>query len=297
MRAGMQLKRRLVIIRRLFMHEWQTFVVITIGALCSSVGIISLTMPFRLPDAGVSGLAVLSNYVFGISPAWVIAIGNVGLLLWGWRELSPRFVIWTAYGVALVSGLLKLLEWLPAIPLDDMILVCVSAGVIKGLGGGLVFRAGASLGGTDIIVSVLRKRYGIEVGKYTFYINLIILGLSIGVVGLERAILGLVSIYVNGLVTDNVLRSFDRRKQVFVITKDTQLVCNFITQTLRRGVTILHGEGGYTKQIRPVIFCLLTARQTMELKRFLAQNDPRAFMVISDAAEVVGEGFKRWSAL
>jgi uncharacterized membrane-anchored protein YitT (DUF2179 family) len=82
MRAGMQLKRRLVIIRRLFMHEWQTFVVITIGALCFS-GIISLTMPFRLPKMGVSGLAVLSNYVFGISPAWVIAIGNVGLLLWG----------------------------------------------------------------------------------------------------------------------------------------------------------------------------------------------------------------------
>ena len=85
MQAGMRLKRRLVAIRRLFMHEWQTFLVITIGALCSSVGIISLTMPFRLPDAGVSGLAVLSNYVLGISPR-VIAIGNVGLLLWGWRD-------------------------------------------------------------------------------------------------------------------------------------------------------------------------------------------------------------------
>ena len=165
------------------------------------------------------------------------------------------------------------------------------------LGGGLVLRSGSSLGGTDVLVVALRKRYGIEVGRFSFYINLVILGASVFIIGLEGAVYGLVSIFVNGLLTDNVLRSFDRRRQVIIISNHPGETADFITSELRRGVTILHGEGGFTHQERPALLCVLTPRQTVDLKRHLSVNDPKAFMIVSDASEVLGRGFKSWTSL
>jgi len=277
--------------------ELPTFALMTFGTSIVAFGIMSLTIPYRLPDSGVSGIAVLSNYAFGISPAWVVGVANIILLAWGMKELSVRFVGWTVYAVVLLTALLKLFEGIPYPHLDELLLVAILAGVVKGLGGGLVLRSGSSLGGTDILVVALRKRYGMEVGRFTFYINLVILGVSVFIVGLEGAIYGLVSIFVNGLVLDNVLRSFDRRRQVFVISNRPKDIADFIIRELHRGVTILHGEGGFTHEERSALLCVLTPRQTMDLKRFLSVNDPKAFMIVSDASEVLGRGFKSWTAL
>ena len=277
--------------------ELPTFALMTFGTLIVAFGIMSLTIPYRLPDSGVSGIAVLTNYAFGISPAWVVGVANIILLAWGMKELSVRFVGWTVYAVVLLTALLKLFEGIPYPHLDELLLVAILAGVVKGLGGGLVLRSGSSLGGTDILVVALRKRYGMEVGRFTFYINLVILGVSVFIVGLEGAIYGLVSIFVNGLVLDNVLRSFDRRRQVFVISNRPKDIADFIIRELHRGVTILHGEGGFTHEKRSALLCVLTPRQTMDLKRFLSVNDPKAFMIVSDASEVLGRGFKSWTAL
>jgi len=275
-------------------RELPTFIATSFGCFIVAFGIMALTVPYKFPDSGISGIAVLSNYAFSISPAWVVAFANAALLLWGLKELPKRFIIWTVYSVSLLTVLLKLMENIPHPDLKELLLVAILAGVVKGLGGGLVIRSGSSLGGTDILVVAMRRRYGIEVGKFTFYINLFILSASIPLVGLEGALYGLVSIFCNGVVMDNVLKSFDRRRQVFVISNEPESVSNFVIKELHRGVTLLHGEGGYTKQPRKVILCLLTPRQTVELKRFLAQKDPTAFMVVSDAAEVVGKGFKSW---
>ena len=213
------------------------------------------------PHLGVAGVAVLTNYAYGISPAWVVGVGNVILLAWGLKELSLRFVGWTVYAVALMTVLLKVMEGMPHPQLNELLLVAILSGVIKGLGGGLVLRSGSSLGGTDVLVVALRKRYGIEVGRFSFYINLVILGASVFIIGLEGAVYGLVSIFVNGLLTDNVLRSFDRRRQVIIISNHPGETADFITSELRRGVTILHGEGGFTHQERPALLCVLTPRQ------------------------------------
>lgn len=278
-------------------RETPTLALITFGTTIVAFGIMALTVPYRFPDSGVSGIAVLSSYAFGISPAWVVGIANLILLAWGIRELSPRFIGWTVYAVVLLTVLLKLFEGIPYPHLEERLLVAILAGVVKGLGGGLVLRSGSSLGGTDIVVVALRKRYGVEVGQFTFYINLVILGISVFIVGLEGAVYGLVSIFVNALVTDNVLRSFDRRRQVIVISNTPHETSEFIMNELHRGVTLLHGEGGYTHEERPALLCVLTPRQTMDLKRHLSVSDPKAFMIVSDASEVLGRGFKNWRAL
>ncbi len=165
-------------------------------------------LPNRFPDLGVSGIAVLSNYVFGISPAWVILISNALLMAWAWKELSPRFVLWTAWAVVLFSLLLKAFEFVPVPLIGDKFMAAMVSGVIRGLGAGIVFRVGGSTGGLDIPGMALRKRYGIEMGQFSIYINTGILVLSFFVIGLEAAIYGAVGLYVFGIVLDNTTRAF-----------------------------------------------------------------------------------------
>jgi uncharacterized membrane-anchored protein YitT (DUF2179 family) len=291
------LKKTLFHLGSALRSEWQTFAAVIVGNVLMALAVVIFIMPNRFPDLGVSGLAVLSNYVWGISPSWVILIGNAILMLWAWRELSPRFVIWTLFSIILFSFLIKVFEFIPFLNLNDKFMAAVVSGVIKGFGAGLILRMGASTGGLDIPGMALRKRYGIEMGQFSISCNSVILLLSAFVVGIQSTIYGVVALYIYGIVLDNTTRSFDRRKQVFVITNHPHEVSGFITGSLHRGVTLLHGEGGFSGKERIVLLALLEPRQVVALKRFLAENDPHAFMSINEASEVVGKGFKSWKSL
>ena len=260
-------------------NEFSTFVMSSVGVLIYAIGVQWFTLPYHFPDAGVMGIALLLKYTIGFSPALFNIIANVGLMLWGGRELPKRFLLWTIYNTLLLSFFLELLAIVDVPLISDMFLVSVAGGLIKGIGIGMMFRCGTSSGGTDIIVAVMRKRFGIEVGRYSFYLNVGILGASYGIVGLEKLLFG-----------------FDKRRLVFIVgtKKNEEEIVSFISNSLSRGSTLLDSHGGYTKDERATIMCLLTPRQTMELKRYLAQNHTRAFMVITEASEVLGNGFKHW---
>lgn len=278
-------------------REWKAFVAISTGVTVQAIAVTLFILPNRFPDLGVSGIAVLSNYVFGVSPAWVILTINSLLMIWAWKELSPRFVVWTMWAVLLFSALLKGFEYFPVPVIGDRFMAAVLSGVIRGLGAGLIFRVGGSTGGLDIPGLALRRRYGIEMGQFSIYINMGLLSLSFFVVGLESAIYGAVALYVYGIVVDNSIRSFDLRKQVFIITNIPERVSEFINLSLNRGTTRFEGVGGYSGQIRPVLMTLLDPRQVVALKKYLAANDPTAFMSVSVASEVLGKGFKSWKSL
>jgi len=238
-------------------------------------------VPFRI--------ALLTRYVFDISPAWVIAVGNLLLLAWGWRVLFPRFVLWTLYVSLLSSGAVAFFELFSYPALANTFLAALLAGVCSGIGMGLVFRVGGSTGGTDVIVVAAKKRWGVDVGMFSFYINTAILFLSWFAVDLEQLLMGGVLLYV--------VKSFDRRKQVTVITSKMEAVKRFIVEEMGKGATIIRGEGAYTGEERPMIMVVLNRRQSMELKLFTVSLDPNAFIIMADVAEVVGEGFKHWKNL
>jgi uncharacterized membrane-anchored protein YitT (DUF2179 family) len=289
-----RLKHLTVKMELFVLSEWSTFVISTIGSLLYTIGVIGFTLPYRFPDAGVMGIAIILKYAIGLAPSITSLVANVFLLLWGGRELSKRFVAWTIYNVLLISFLLEALSFVQFPIVNDMFLVAIAGGIIKGVGGGMVFRTGVSMGGMDIVIAVLRKRYGIEVGRYSFYINMVILGVSMGIVGLEKMLYGFVASYVSGQTTDSVLSSFDKRRLVLIMAKDTKPVVKYISDELHRGSTVLYGEGGFSGEARPTIMCLLTPRQTMVLKRYLAKSHPKSFMVVTEASEVMGKGFKHW---
>lgn len=290
-RSFRRIGKRLSVIAR---AEWITFLSVILGTVIYAVGVMAFTVPYRFPDSGVTGIAVLANYALGVSPAIIVAAANVALLVWAWRSLPVRVILWTVFSVVLLTILMQVLRDMPFVHTDDRLLIALFGGAIKGFGGGLVLRCGASLGGLDIVVLFLRKKYGVEVGKYNFYINMVIMGVGSFIVGFENAMFGLVGVYASGLMIDNAMASFDRRRLVFVITKDASPVVKFITTELGRGATLIDAHGGYSGEDRPMLMCLLSRRQAVELKRFIGENQPHSFMVVSDATEVVGKGFKTW---
>ena len=269
-------------------NELPTFIMSTLGVAIFSIGVVCFTLPYQFPDIGVIGIAVILKYSMGFSPAAANLIINAALLLWGGRQLSKRFIAWTIYNTLLMSLMLGVLSDIDVPYITDTFLVAVAGGLIKGVGLGMVFRTGGSSGGTDIIVAVLRKRFGVEVGKYTFYMNMLILTASVGIVGFEKVLYGFVVCYIMGQAMDNVISSFDKRRLVFIVANGTRVIVDYISKELVRGSTVLYGEGGYTHEKRDTVMCLLTARQAMELKRYLAANYPSAFMVVTDASEVLG---------
>ena len=276
--------------------EWQAVAVMVIASALQAFAVNYFTLHYRFPDLGVSGIAVLTNYVFGISPSWVILIGNLLLVLWARKDLNLHFLGLTLIAVFTFSAGLSIFARYPLPLPDDKFMATVITGLLKGLGNGLMFNVGGSSGGTDILGVAMRRRYGIEIGRFSMFINFFILGLSVGVVGLEAVVYGAVGLYVNGITTDNVTRSFDRRKQAIIITNIPDEVSHFINEH-GRGVTRMEGRGGYTGQVRPVLLTLLSPGQVVQLKRFLREHDEKAFVSICDASEVLGNGFKSWRSL
>lgn len=276
------------------LSEWMTLAVSAVGSLLYCIGVSAFTLPYRFPDTGVMGIAVILKYTLGIAPSLITLTANVLLLVWGGRELSKRFVAWTIFNVVIIAFYLQALSLIDFPRINDMFLVAIAGGVLKGVGGGMVFRVGASMGGLDIIAAVMRRRFGVEIGQISFYINMVILAASTGVVGIEKVLYGFVASYIVGQSMDGVLSSFDKRRLVLIVTQCPDEIVGFIADHLHRGCTMLHSKGSYSGGESETLMTLLSPRQAMVLKRYLARNFPRSFMVISDASEVLGNGFKRW---
>lgn len=291
--AGLWLKNELM---KQLKKEWRSILVTTLGNAVFAFAVINFTLPYRFPDMGISGVAVLSHYMFGISPIWIIVIGNALLLLWGRRNLNTRFLWLTIYSIGVFSFFMPVFQMFPLPLPDDKFMATLITGVLKGLATGVIFNVGGSTGGTDIIAMVMRRRYGIEAGQFSVFINMFILLFSLGVVGLDSVVYGVAGLYVFGIVMDNVTQQFNRRKQAFIITNIPDEVCAFITSK-GKGVTKIEGKGAYTGEVRPILISLLEPRHVVQLKQFLREKDPRAFVSICDASEVLGRGFKSWTSL
>ena len=291
------------IFRVLFTHtiniikeDWKAALIVIIASSIQAFAVNYFTLHYKFPDLGVSGIAVLTNYIFGISPNWVILTGNILLVLWAHKDLNVRFLGLTVLAILTLSTMLSIFSNFPLPLPDDKFMATVIVGLLKGSAGGLMINVGGSGGGTDILAVALRRRYGLEIGRFSIFINLFILAFSIGIIGLESVVYGAVGLYINGLTVDNVTRSFDKRKQAVIITNIPDEVSKFIN-SLGKGVTKIEGRGGYTGQERPVLFTLLEPRHVVMLKRFLKEKDEKAFVSICDASEVLGKGFKSWRSL
>ncbi len=295
MRGLRNTKEFLAATRRFFKDEGHSLVVITLSAAVFAAAIQLFVLPARLPGTGVNGIALLLNYLWGVPLPLSIWGLNTLLFIYGWKVLPRRFTLWSIYGTVLFTIFLKLTAVaLPVPVIHDRFLLIVVAGLLQGIPCAMIFSAGGSLGGTDIISMAVRRKTGMEVSQFTMVANMAVLALSLTAVSFENLIYGVVLSYITTTVMGGAMRSFGLRKEALIVCSNPTEVKHFITTELHRGVTVFTGKGGFSDVPREILMTLLTARQAMLLKRHLQETDSKAFLRLSDATEVLGQGFGSW---
>jgi len=266
--------------------------VILSGTAISGWCIDALIIPHHFLSGGVSGISLLTYYIAGFPPVGLaILLLNIPIFLFGWREVSFKFVFLSLVGMLGLSGFVSIFTGF-TFPIHDEMLAAILAGVFLGIGGGLTFRAGGSQGGIDIISIFLNRRYSIRIGHTTFTINVIILVVAGIVISIDRALYTMVMMFVSSRVLDRIQTGFNQRKVVMIISNASETIAQGILHTLHRGVTTLKGEGGYTGKPQKVIYTVTTMLELGRLKELVWMSDPKAFIIVNDTVEVIGKGFK-----
>lgn len=270
-------------------------VLIFLGCIIASLGVNVFLSHAKLLSGGVTGVGLLLQYTFGIPVGIVVFLLNIPLLLIGAKKLNKSFIIYTTLGMLSLS--LSLIITKPLVNLVcidnlDMLLYCIYGGVLCGIGYGLVFLRHGSTGGTDIITMVIRQKYSnFNIGGLGFSINLIIILIGALISGIPEALYTLISLFIQSIVLDKMLKGFSSKKLLFILTEKEDDIINYVINDLNRGITSLFAEGEYTHLKKKMLYCIVTTRQMVELKTAIHQIDPSAFITIVDASEVRGKGF------
>ncbi|QRF23373.1 YitT family protein [Alicyclobacillus sp. TC] len=266
------------------------YFIIILGGLIYSIGLNAFLVANHLAEGGFVGISVLLLYRLHIAIGVSFLIMNLPLLWIAWRKFGHQFVIKTTLGVLSVS----LFSWLTVhwqVDAHDKLLAALYAGVITGLGLGLIFRAGGTTGGADIIARLIRQARGIAMGRLLFIIDVIVIGLVALMIGYETAMYSLVALFVSSRVIDFVIEGMSRSKALYIISGSYQQIVQEIHNSLSRGTTILSGQGGYTGQQRPVVYVVVSREEVIRVQQIVAKLDPTAFVIVNDVHEVLGEGF------
>lgn len=277
-----------------YLSTIKTLIYIIIGATVFGVGVQGFIVPHQLLSGGISGLSLIIYYI----TQGVLSLGainfllNIPVLYAAWRWLGRWHLGVTLFGTLFMSVIINVLAPLSTLELThNPIIGGILGGLFSGLGLGIVYRGGGNTGGIDPIALIIRNRFGLQIGSILFGINMMILVAGAIVINIEAAATTLISTYLSAMVTNKVIFGFNQRKAMFIISYKPVTICNLIIEKLGRGATILNGEGAYTHQPKQVIMVVVSLLQVARLKAAVEAEDPTAFMVITDAAEVIGTGF------
>jgi uncharacterized membrane-anchored protein YitT (DUF2179 family) len=263
--------------------------------LISAISVIVFEAPFKIAPGGISGIAIILNHLFGTPIGWMVLIGNIPIqifayrLLGGWKVLAATIFATVAY-----SLLLEILA--PVLPpsgiSNDVFLNAVFGGIIGGIGAGLVYRAGGTLGGTSTLGRILQERYGIPLSSSTLYTDTVVV-LAAGLIFTwEAALYAMIALYVAGAVADYVLEGPSVIRTGVIITDKPREVADAVLQGLGRGVTGWEGKGMFTGQPHTILYVTISRAQVNQLRRLVTQADPNAFIVIGQGHSAYGEGFR-----
>ncbi|HJV18227.1 MAG TPA: YitT family protein [Bacillales bacterium] len=268
------------------------YLYIIIGSALIAFSFNVFLLPNQIASGGVSGISTILLNVLGWEPAYVQWALNIPLFIAGVIFLGKQFGVKTLVGTIFLPFVVFLTKnvdpWT-----NDALLGALFGGVGVGLGLGIVFRGKASTGGTDLAAQIINKYTGLTLGTCIILIDGLIVITAALVFDIERGLYALISLYVISKTIDLVQIGFGRSKMVMIITNKQEEVREGILNKIVRGVTKLSAQGGFTDHERPVLMCVVDQTEFTKLKQLVKTIDPSAFVVVMDAAEVLGEGFKR----
>jgi uncharacterized membrane-anchored protein YitT (DUF2179 family) len=270
------------------------YLLILVGALIQAAALRLFLVPAELVSGGISGLAQLLHHYNALPIGMMVLLGNIPLFFLGWQYLGgPRFIIRTVLSILAFSIFTDVLVFfLPGEGVtNDLVLNTIYGGLLLGIGLGIVYRGRGTSGGSDILGRILNRHVGMTISQaYLITDSLVVLGAGF-VFGWTKALYGLVLIYVSGLAAEAALQGTNVIRSAMIVTLETDAIAQAIMRDLQRGVTILSGTGAYTGEPKNVIYCAVSRMEINRLRILVYELDPKAFMVIGQAQEALGEGF------
>lgn len=247
--------------------------------------------PNKLVPGGVSGIAIILNSVMKLDNAIVILIANLVLLIASYFFLGKEKTKATILGSILFPVLVKLTEYIPdliQIDTSQLLLSSIFAGVIYGVGAGMIFKAGYTTGGTDILNQIICKYFKTSMGKSMLYCDGLIILTSSFVFGITKFMYSIIILYIISIISDRIILGISDSKAFYIITDEEKAIKEYIINTLGHSVTIFNAKGGFAKEKHNVIMCVLPTKEYFLLKEGISEIDPEAFFVVTDAYEVFG---------
>ena len=267
--------------------------IITLGAVIYALAFDWFVAPNQIAMGGVTGRAQIVNALVPVLPVGVLSIlVNVPLFLAGWRLLGGRLLVSSLYAMAVSSLAIDVIAWMHTFPPMDPILATLYGGAGMGVGLGLVFSQGATTGGTDIIGKLLKLKFPwLPIGKLVMIPDMVVVILAAVVFGtVNAALYGLIQMYLLSKVMDMILYGWDTSRVAYIITDRWEETVQGLLD-MNRGVTLLQGKGAYTGAEKQVLLVAFRQREIVPIKRMLREIDPKAFFIVCDAHEILGEGF------
>jgi uncharacterized membrane-anchored protein YitT (DUF2179 family) len=262
-------------------------ILITMGSGICALAVNGILIPRGFVSGGMTGVALVFHYIMPyLSVSVLYLVFNTPLFALGWKYVSRRFFLYSLVGTAVFSAAV---EWI-YVPfrVADPLLSALLAGIIMGIGNGVILRSDGSSGGTDIISVMVQALFSVRLGNTILAFNSLVLLAAAILFSLETALYTLVYIYVSSHILDLVVTGFSQRKSVMIISKLRSEIIVRILKELNRGVTVIKGQGGYSGEPTDIIYTVIAFRELASMKKLINEIDPAAFVVISDTAEVMG---------
>jgi uncharacterized membrane-anchored protein YitT (DUF2179 family) len=261
---------------------------ISVGSGLCGLAVNGILVPKQFLSGGFTGLALLLHYLVPAIPlGGIYFLLNIPLYAMGWKYVGRRFFLYSVAGMVIFSLAVQFIR-IP-LPVYDQFLSALLAGIFMGVGSGIILKSYGSAGGTDILSVMLMKLFSIRLGTTILAFNSLILMISAWLFTLEKALYTLVYLYISSQMLNLVVTGLSQRKAVYIISHQWEEISKRIMHEISRGVTILEGHGGFTKERQPVLYTVITFSELSRLKGMVRSVDPDAFVVVSDTLEVMGQ--------
>jgi len=285
--------------------KWNIFgdyVKLLVGVILFAGGYSCFMLPYKIVSGGMGGISALIFFKTGFPAQYCYFLINMALLLCAWRILGFKYVFRTVVATMLITAAMEYFQGLILqddgtllrIVGEDRFMAIVIGGCIEGLGLATVFQSGGSTGGTDIIASCVNKYKDVQLGSMMLYLDLVIVGCSYFIQGsLEDVVVGYCTMFIAMYMLDRIMNSANQSVQFTIISRQYKEIADMVNQKVDRGVTMLHGEGWYSKEERPVLIIMAKKREKKAILQVVHLIDPSAFVTVSNVEGVFGEGFDK----
>jgi len=266
---------------------WNLFLLVA-GSVISAVAVNSVLIPKQFLAGGVTGLALLIHYGLPSLPLGAVYFClNIPIFIFGWMFVGRRFFFYSIAGMAVYS--LAVLIPFPELRIDDPLLNALSAGIVTGIGSGILLRSLGSAGGMDILAIIILKKYSVRLGTTSLAFNTVLILAAATRLPLEMLLYTLIYIFVSAYFVNLVVTGLSQRKAIMIISEQWPAISKEIMTTMDRGVTLIHGQGGYSGKQQKILYSIIPLRQLARFKNLIRKVDPQAFVVITDTLEVMGQ--------